>query len=80
MQKFLDADGVQTIWKKIIEQGDYLANIINIIDEEKADKLQLQDYLLKSEYNGNSSTTLNTEDWTFTLVDGTTITKKVVIG
>ncbi len=80
MKKFVDANGIQEIWKKIMEQGDYLANIINIIDEEKADKTQLQDYLLKSEYNGGSSAPLNTEDWTFTLIDGTTITKKVVIG
>jgi len=79
MQKFLDADGVQAIWKKIMEQGDYLVNAINIIDEEKADRTQLQDYLLKSEYSGGTSSS-TTEDWTFTLVDGTTITKKVVIG
>lgn len=79
MQKFLDADGVQAIWKKIMEQGDYLATTINIIDEEKADKTQLQDYLLKSEYSGEASSS-TTEDWTFTLVDGTTITKKVVVG
>jgi hypothetical protein len=54
-----------------------LVGVINAIDEEKADKSDLDKYLLKEDYTG--SETLSSEEWTFTLVNGTVVTKKVAI-
>lgn len=84
--KFLDEKGVQHLWSKI-SMEDYPNNetlmaVIAAIDETKANKEELNNYLLKSEYDNNSSSggSSNVEEWIFTLVDGSTITKKVVIG
>ncbi len=87
-KKFLDQEGVKYLWSKINMQdypnNETLIAVINTIDETKADKSELDNYLLKSEYEGGSSSggsgTSTTEEWTFTLTDGTTVTKKVVVG
>ena len=85
MPKYLDSNGLTHLWSKI-SMEDYpnnetLVAVINAIDEQKADKEDLNDYLLKSDYSGGgSSSTINYEDWTFTLADGSTVTKKVAIG
>jgi hypothetical protein len=62
--------------------NETLMAVITAIDETKANKEELNNYLLKSEYDNNSSSggNGNVEEWIFTLVDGSTITKKVVIG
>jgi hypothetical protein len=85
-QKFLDAEGIKYLWSQL-SMEDYPNNetliaVLNAIDETKADKTILDNYLLKSEYEGGSSSSNNTktEEWTFTLVDGSTIIKKVVVG
>jgi hypothetical protein len=57
--------------------NEMLVAVINAIDEEKADKSDLDKYLLKEDYTG--SETLSSEEWTFTLVNGTVVTKKVAI-
>jgi hypothetical protein len=57
--------------------NEMLVGVINAIDEEKADKSDLDKYLLKEDYTG--SETLSSEEWTFTLVNGTVVTKKVAI-
>ena len=83
-KKFLDSTGLQYLWSKI-SAADYpsnetLAAVINAIDVEKADRSELDNYLLKEDYTGSGSgATLNYEEWTFTLTDGTTVTKKVAI-
>ncbi len=77
MKKFLDSSGVTQLWGKLIEQSEQLVHVINIIDEEKADRIDLDKYLLKEDYTG--SETLSSEEWTFTLVDGAVVTKKVAI-
>lgn len=60
--------------------NETLIAVIDAIDAEKADRTELDNYLLKSDYSGSgSSATLNYEEWTFTLTDGTTVTKKVAI-
>ncbi len=88
MKSFLDYEGLKHLWSKI-SMEDYPNNatliaVLNAIDSTKADKDELDNYLLKSEYEGDSSSggsgTSTTEEWTFTLTDGTTITKKVVVG
>lgn len=81
MKKYLDASGIQYLWKQLslkdYPNNEMLAAVINAIDEEKADKNDLDKYLLKEDYTG--SETLSSEEWTFTLVDGTVVTKKVAI-
>jgi hypothetical protein len=85
-KKFLDYDGLKYLWSKISLQdypnNETLISVIQSIDETKADKAELDNYLLKSDYEGggSSSGSATTEEWTFTLVDGSTVTKKVVIG
>lgn len=80
MKKFLDSTGLTHLWSKI-SMADYpnttLAAVIDAIDAEKADRAELDNYLLKEDYAG--SETLASEEWTFTLTNGTTITKKVAI-
>ena len=58
MSKYLDEKGVQYLWSKI-SLGDYpnnetLVAIINAIDESKANRTDLNDYLLKKDYIQNS--------------------------
>lgn len=81
MKKFLDATGLQYLWKQLslkdYPNNEMLAAVINAIDEEKADRTDLDKYLLKEDYTG--SETLASEEWTFTLTNGTTVTKKVAI-
>ena len=53
-KKFLDYEGVKYLWSKINMQ-DYpnnqtLINVINAIDETKADKAELNQYLRKEDY------------------------------
>ena len=86
IKKFLDQSGIQYLWSKINMQdypnNETLIAVLNAIDETKADKSELDNYLLKSDYDGSSggaSGSINVEEWTFTLVDGSTITKKMVI-
>lgn len=87
IKKFLDAEGVKHLWSKISVEdypnNETLMAVINAIDETKADKEDLDNYLLKSEYESGSSSgsgsNFTTEEWTFTLVDGSTVTKKVAI-
>jgi hypothetical protein len=61
--------------------NETLIAVLNAIDETKADRSELNNYLLKSDYDGGggASGSINVEEWTFTLVDGSTVTKKVVI-
>jgi hypothetical protein len=80
-KKYLDIEGLQYLWSRINMQ-DYPNNktliaVINAIDDSKADRQELDNYLLKSDYTGSGS--LSSEDWTFTLVDGTIVTKKVAV-
>lgn len=48
-----------------------------LLMKKKADRTDLDKYLLKEDYTG--SETLSSEEWTFTLTNGTTVTKKVAI-
>ena len=59
IKKFLDQDGVQHLWSKI-SMEDYPNNetliaVINAIDETKADKSQLNDYLTIKDYVAGES-------------------------
>lgn len=86
MPKYLDSNGVQHLWSKLSLQdypnNETLVAIINAIDEEKADRTDLDDYLLRSDYvaGEGGGVNLTYEEWTFTLTDGTTVTKRVAIG
>jgi hypothetical protein len=81
--KVLNEQGLQYLWSKILLEdypnNETLVAVLNAIDETKADKNQLNDYLLKSEYTPGGGGSSNTEEWTFTLVDGTVITKQMVV-
>ena len=54
MKKYLDASGVQHLWKQLslkdYPNNEMLIAVINAIDEEKADKTELNDYLLIKDY------------------------------
>lgn len=54
MKKFLDAQGLQRLWKQLslkdYPNNEMLVTVINAIDEEKADKTALNDYLLIKDY------------------------------
>lgn len=54
MKKFLDASGIQHLWKQLslkdYPNNEMLVAVINAIDEEKADKTDLNDYLLIKDY------------------------------
>jgi hypothetical protein len=84
MAKFLDNAGVEHLWKTLIENypnHDTLTAVINAIDSEKADRSDLDNYLLKEDYTGGGgSSSITYEDWTFVLTDGSTVTKRVAIG
>ena len=59
MNKFIDINGVKTLWQQI-SLGDYPNNetliaVISAIDETKADKVQLDDYLTKKDYIAGES-------------------------
>lgn len=82
--KVLDINGIKTLWKQVSLQdypnNETLMAVIDAIDETKADKTELNDYLLKSEYTpGGGSGSTNVEEWSFTLVDGTVITKQMAV-
>lgn len=60
MAKFLDENGIKYLWSKI-SMEDYPNNetliaILNAIDETKADKTELDNYLTKKEYEENGGT------------------------
>lgn len=125
IQKFLDQKGVEYLWSKI-SMEDYPNNatlmaVLNAIDETKADRADLDDYLLKEDYTGGgnnvdlsnyltkseattsyvnkndiipvskggteSSTAsgarsnlgIKEETFTFTMIDGTTVSKKILM-
>jgi hypothetical protein len=125
-RKYLDEVGLQYLWSKISLQdypnNDTLITVLNAIDETKANKTDLNNYLLKEDYQGGSgdSTDLSNyltkteiennyvsktdtisvdkggtgattasaartnlglveESLTFTLIDGTTITKTFLV-
>lgn len=82
MPKYLDSNGLTHLWSKI-SMEDYpnnetLVAVLNAIDETKADKESLSDVALTGNWEDIQNKT--TEEWVFTLEDGSTITKKVVIG
>lgn len=64
IKKFLDGDGIQHLWKQL-SMEDYPNNetliaVINAIDESKADKNELNNYLTKEEYiAGETGGTVN---------------------
>ena len=62
-----------------IKIGDGVTTLSNLpfIVSETTINEKLDDYLLKSDYEGGGGTTITTEDWTFTLIDGSVVTKKV---
>lgn len=81
MPKYLDSNGLTHLWSKI-SMEDYpnnetLVAVLNAIDETKADKESLSDVALTGNWEDIQNKT--TEEWIFTLEDGSTITKKVVI-
>lgn len=57
--KFLDRDGLKVLWKEVSLQdypnNETLIAVINAIDETKADKSQLNDYLTKEDYVAGES-------------------------
>jgi hypothetical protein len=58
-KKYLDQEGVKYLWSKI-SMEDYLNNetliaVLNAIDETKADKADLDNYLLKEDYQGGNT-------------------------
>lgn len=59
-QKFLDQAGVEYLWSKVNMQdypnNETLIAILNAIDETKADKTELDNYLTKKEYEENGGT------------------------
>ena len=73
--------------------NEMLITVINAIDENLSQKQPIGDYVLSTdiipiEYGGTNATTisgartnlgLQTEQWTFTLDNGSTVTKKVVV-
>lgn len=81
-KKYLDQEGVQYLWSKVSLQdypnNDTLIAVLNAIDDTKADKESLSDVALTGNWEDIQNKT--TEEWVFTLEDGSTITKKVVIG
>ena len=81
-KKYLDQAGVQYLWSKVSLQdypnNDTLVAVLNAIDDTKADKESLSDVALTGNWEDIQNKT--TEEWVFTLEDGSTITKKVVIG
>lgn len=80
-KKYLDQEGVQYLWSKVSLQdypnNDTLVAVLNAIDDTKADKESLSDVALTGNWEDIQNKT--TEEWIFTLEDGSTITKKVVI-
>lgn len=54
MNKFLDASGLQHLWKQLslkdYPNNEMLVTVINAIDQEKANKTDLNDYLLIKDY------------------------------
>ena len=54
MKKFLDAQGIAHLWRQLslkdYPNNEMLVAVINAIDEEKADKSDLNDYLLIKDY------------------------------
>lgn len=59
MKKYLDAIGLQHLWKQLslkdYPNNEMLVAVINAIDEEKADKTDLNDYLLIKDYVAGES-------------------------
>lgn len=57
--KFLDEQGVQHLWNQLsledYPNNETLVAVLNAIDETKADKEQLKDYLTKEEYVAGES-------------------------
>ena len=57
--KFLNENGVQHLWKKIsledYPNNETLIAVLNAIDDTKADKSQLNDYLTKKDYIAGES-------------------------
>ena len=54
MKKFLDISGLQHLWRQLslkdYPNNEMLVAVINAIDEEKANKIDLNDYLLIKDY------------------------------
>lgn len=54
MKKFLDIEGLKHLWKQLslkdYPNNEMLVTVINAIDEEKANKTDLNDYLLIKDY------------------------------
>lgn len=67
--KFIDKDGLKVLWNQISLQdypnNETLIAVINAIDQTKANQSELDKF--------------KTETWTFTLNDGTVITKQMVV-
>ena len=80
-KKYLDQEGVQYLWSKVSLQdypnNDTLIAVLNAIDDTKADKESLSNVALTGNWEDIQNKT--TEEWIFTLEDGSTVTKKVVI-
>ena len=80
-KKYLDQEGVQYLWSKVSLQdypnNDTLVAVLNAIDDTKADKESLSNVALTGNWEDIQNKT--TEEWIFTLEDGSTVTKKVVI-
>lgn len=59
MKKYLDATGLQHLWRQLslkdYPNNETLVAVINAIDEEKADKSDLNDYLLIKDYVAGES-------------------------
>ena len=54
MKKFLDTQGITHLWRQLslkdYPNNEMLVAVINAIDEEKANKTDLNDYLLIKDY------------------------------
>ena len=59
-KKFLDAEGVKYLWSKVsledYPNNETLIAVLNAIDQTKADKSELDNYLTKKEYEENGGT------------------------
>lgn len=72
-QKFLNVEGIKVLWNQInlkdYPNNETLVAVLNAIDETKADKSyvdeQIENFIV--------------ETWSFTLEDGSVITKEVVV-
>lgn len=85
MKKFLDQTGISVIWSKIENNyptNDDLTNIVNAIDETKADKDYVNEifstYLLNIDYDAVLG--FNTSEIVFDINNNTSVLGKAILG